>query len=401
MRRIVASLASTALVLFPAASIAAEESSTPAVEQVPLEGRQPFELVRTLQALQDQTALGNVAAHSAQRPMIEMIGQRLAAAPVEVWQDQRNGRALIAFVLSGGEPDTLKRLMANKIELPGIDEKLAVAAIAFAERRADEARALLVDLDARALEPGLASHVALVQGIVFSEREQERALSKFEEARLFAPGTLVEQGALRRQSILAGKMGRWDEGERLAGQYLRRFGSAVYAPAFYRELAESLANQPDTRDEDQLARLKRLFDQIAEKARRQTYLLLAERAVLGGKVKMARFAAAQASALYDASSTEAMRSQVYGAAANVASERLQDGVDSLAHVDRRKLGQRDSLLADAALELAVDVRREPATAPAEAGISAKPGGGDVAQSKVMDLARKSLDRADTLLKEKR
>lgn len=381
-----------------AAPARASEEPAPAAEVL-----KPYQLVRTLNAMQDQTGVGNRAAHQAQRPLIQRIGEEMAKAPVEDWKDAKNGRALVSYVLSGGEADVLKRLIDDKIEIAGVDLNLAAAAIAFAERRSDEARALLSKVNPREIEPSLAAHVALVQGIVYAAREPEQAIKSFEVARLLAPGSLVEQGALRRQTMVASKLGRWDQAEKLAAQYLRRFGNAVYAPTFYREIAEQLAGEPDTRDEEQFARLVRLFDLIGTTSRRQTYLLLAERAVLAGKVKMARFAAARASELYDPGSAELTRLQVYGAAANVASDQTVVGMSTLESIDRGRLGARDTLLADAAIEVGEDVRREPDAmmvqalqpaddiVPEQMTTAAEP-------SPVVEQARKSIGKADELLK---
>jgi len=312
----------------------------------------------------------------------------MGKAPDDVWKEPKNGRALVSYVLSGGEAVLLKRLLDNKVEIAGVDLNLAAAAIAYAERRGEEARALLAKVDARAIEPSLAAHVALVQGIVLAEREPETAIKRFELARLLAPGSIVEQGALRRQAMVVGKLGRWHESERLATQYLRRFGKAVYVSTFYRELAEQLASQPDTRDEEQFARLVSLFDLVGEKERRQTYLLLAERAVIAGKVKMARFASARASELYASGSAERVRLQVYGAAAEVATDKNDAGLLVLQDIDRRRLGHRDSLLVDAASEVGHDVRREPPEAPSAA---------DGEPLAVVDAARKAIGKADDLL----
>lgn len=367
----------------------------------PAEAMKPFQLVRTLNALQDQTGVGNRTAHSAQRALLQRIGEEMAKAPAETWADAKNGRALISYVLSGGDADILKKLIDDKIEIAGVDLNLSAAAVAYAERRNDEARALLSKVDARKVEPSLAAHVALVQGIVYAAREPEEAIKRFELARLLAPGSLVEQGALRRQTMLASKLGRWDQAEKLAGQYLRRFGKAVYAPTFYREIAEQLAGELDTRDEDQFARLTKLFALLGEKERRQTYLLLAERAILGGKVKMARFAAARASELYPEGSAERARLQVYGAAANVASDQTSAGLSLLESVDRNRLGERDTLLADAAQEVGGDVLREPGpmgdTVVDEQQIPAAQLAPEQA-SPMVGLARKSIGKADELLK---
>lgn len=348
----------------------------------------PYQLVRSLNALQEQTGLGNTSAHKAQRSLIQRIGEDMGKVPDDVWKEPKNGRALVSYVLSGGEAVLLKRLLDNKVEIAGVDLNLAAAAIAYAERRGEEARALLAKVDARAIEPSLAAHVALVQGIVLAEREPETAIKRFELARLLAPGSIVEQGALRRQAMVVGKLGRWHESERLATQYLRRFGKAVYVSTFYRELAEQLASQPDTRDEEQFARLVSLFDLVGEKERRQTYLLLAERAVIAGKVKMARFASARASELYASGSAERVRLQVYGAAAEVATDKNDAGLLVLQDIDRRRLGRRDSLLVDAASEVGHDVRREPSAAANSA---------DGEPLAVVDAARKAIGKADDLL----
>lgn len=380
------------------------EPVAPAPAPAPAAGgpRAPFELERTLSALQDQTGVGNAAAHAALRPLIRRIGEDMAKAPLEAWKEPKNARALVSFVLSGGEPSLLKRLIDDKVELGGIDPNLAAATVAFAERRSEEAVALLSKINVRELRGSLAAHVALVQGIVMSERQPEEAIKNFDLARLYSPGTLVEQGALRRETMVMSKLGRWDEAEKLAKQYLRRFGRAVYAPSFYREIAEQIAGQPDTRDESQFARLVTLFNMIDEPARRRTYLLLAERSVMVGKVKMARFAAARASELYDPESVEGARLQVYGAAADVATDKTPDGLSTLQAVDRRKLGASDSLLADAAFEVGEDVRREPIEEAAAAKVAASLPESATAQistpTAVMELARKKIGTVDDLLK---
>lgn len=366
----------------------------------------PYQLVRTLNALQDQTGVGNRTAHMAQRSLLQRIGEEMAQAPNETWADPRNGRALVSYVLSGGEPVVIKKLLNEKIEIAGVDTALAAAAAAYAERRTDEATALLSNVNVREIDPSLGAHVALVKGIVLAIREPEKALESFELARLFAPGSLVEQGALRRQAMVASKLGRWDDAEKLAAQYLRRFGQAVYAPTFYRELAEQLAGEPDNRDADQFARLKRLFNLLGERERRQTYLLLAQNAILSGKVKMARFAAARASELYEIDSKERARLDVYGAAADVASDQTSEGLAVLQAMDRKRLGSRDSLLADAAVEVGADVRREPDTpvvldntspvTVSEKEIPVEQIVGD--PPPVVGLARQSIDKADELLK---
>lgn len=365
-----------------------------------LKGREPYQMVRTLAAVQDQTGVGNIAAHNVQRSLIVRIGQELAQASDEAWSEPRNARALITYVLSGGPPDLLKTLMEKRVELKGIDPNLAAGTIAFAERLNSEAQIFFMKVDPRELETPLASRVALVKGIIYQPLEPEIAIKNFELARLFAPGSLVEQGALRRQSIVESRLGRWHKAEKMARRYLRQFGTSVYAQTYYRELAEQLANEPDNRDEDQFNRLRELFDFIPDEARRKTYLFLAERAILNGKVKMARFAASRASELYEDGSREHERIDVIGAAANVASERAGEGMDTLKAVSRRRLGPQDNLLADAAMEVGTDVRSEPVyREPQVPEVSQNTPPDETQASPLVSVARKSIEIADELLKD--
>lgn len=384
----------------------APAAELPAIEPLPVDTdpKAPYRLVRTLEALQDQTGFGNKAAHAAQRPLIRRLAEELTKAPADVWKDPRNGRAIISYILSGGDPAVLQHLLDNKTEIGGVDPKLIGGTLAFANRRNEEARVMISPINPHDLPDSLGGRVALVQGILLADQHPKEALKKFSIARLLSPGSLVEQGALRRQAIVASKLGKWGEAERLATIYLRRFGNAVYAATFYRELVELLANQPDNNDEDRHKRLAALFDRIEPKLRRQTYLLLAERAVIGGNVNMARFASQNASALYDSGTSGSVRSQVYGAAADVASDQTPDGLAALNKVDRSKLGVRDTLLVGAALEVGADVRRDPEELvellASQDGSDASKDGvhADVmASTPVMDLARKSIGKVDELL----
>lgn len=380
----------------------------PPIEPLPVDNdpKAPYRLVRTLEAVQDQAGFGNSAAHAAQRPLIRRLAEELAQAPAEVWKEPRNGRALVSYVLSGGDPAVLQKLLDDKVEIGGVDPKLLGAALAYANRRNEEALVLFGPIKARELPDSLGARVALVQGILLADRKPDAALHYFGIARLLAPGSLVEQGGLRRQAVLASKLGRWAESEKLATIYLRRFGNAVYASTFYREFVELLAGQPDVLDEDRYKRLAGLLNQIEPKLRRQTYLLLAEKAVIAGRLRMAQFASQNANALYDAGTSGAVRSTVYGAAADVATERTPEGVATLQSVDRSKLAPRDTMLMGAALELGSDIRREPGE-PVELLASqvgepvSNVGSKDTsltAPTAVMDLARKSIGKVDELLK---
>ena len=74
--------------------------------------KQPYELVRGLNALQDESTRGNAEAHSRQRQLISQLAQQLVSADAEAWKDPKNVKAAVVYALSGGEPRVLKSLFA-------------------------------------------------------------------------------------------------------------------------------------------------------------------------------------------------------------------------------------------------------------------------------------------------
>lgn len=63
-------------------------SSARAQEMEP-QVRAPYQLVRTLQALQDEIAHGDLKAHNLQPAMLKRLGEKFLEADPAVWQDPR------------------------------------------------------------------------------------------------------------------------------------------------------------------------------------------------------------------------------------------------------------------------------------------------------------------------
>ena len=77
------------------------------------DAQQPFELIRSLRLLQDRAAQGDSAAYSQQRRLSTLVAEQMMAADPSVWDDPTNVRAVVMYVLSGGEPRVLKGLFGN------------------------------------------------------------------------------------------------------------------------------------------------------------------------------------------------------------------------------------------------------------------------------------------------
>lgn len=357
--------------------------------------REPYDLVRSLNALQDESTQGNAEAHAQQRQLISRIAQEFPLVNGETWKDPRNVRAAVVYALSGGEPRVLKSLFSLR-QLPGVDEKLLNATLAYSEGRNAEALELLNQIDARTLDPGLGARVALVHAGLVIGKDPKVAVPLLEQARLLAPGTVVEDAALRRQVFVMAGLREFDAFEMLASQYMRRFPNSVYAGAFREQLAAEVTSLRYGPDEERLPRLEALLDSVDVANRRQCYLLIAQEAVLKGRVELARLAARHAVRL----TAGHVRSRVYEAAVLIVTEDYDSGIAALMNIDKAGLEVRDAELLEAAFAVAEEVRRP--VAP-DAGILppedpvASSKGDSLPKLKSVELAQKAMARVDALL----
>lgn len=319
---------------------------------------EPFELVRSLHALQDQVAFGSRAALSAQRGLLLHIGKQLLSTAPEAWAKPVNARAAITYVLSGGQPELLRVLLAGGM-LPAEENALAKAALAYATGRQGEALAGFSKVDARTLPPSLGAHVAVVQAALTMEAAPERAVEYLETARLLAPGTLVEESALRRHLAVASTLSDPNSFIFLARQYIRRFQHSIYAANFLRAFPELWIGLDLPTDEESFVQIDEALGELETDARREVHLSLARRAILGGDRRLARFAATRAAELSDMQSVMAVRAALYEAAAGVAEADSASAVQMLHEIDPAQLSEIDAELHSAALTVARQVQGPP------------------------------------------
>jgi chemotaxis protein MotC len=347
--------------------------------------RQPADLVRSLQTLQDEIAQGSAGTHLSQRARLAQIAEQLALAKPEVWKEPRNARAAVTFVLSGGDPRILKKLSEGGM-LSALDAKLVQGVVAYGEGRSAEAAELLVPIAARSLEPGIAGHLALVQAELTAGKEPRKALAFFDEARLLSPGTLIEEAALRRQISLIAATKDYDRFDMLAANYLRRFARSVYAASFRQQFAADVAGR-DAASAGRMAKLAGALEVVDAPERRDIYLLIAREALIRGKFELARLAGDKAVHLAEAASPEWRRASLYAAAAFVVGD-METGMSTLEAMDKAGLEEEDAELLAAARSVAAEVRRLPTASQASAD-GPPPG--------AVEAARQSMARVDQLI----
>lgn len=321
----------------------------------------PFEIVRALRIFQDEAVLKAKVDSATQRQAFVETAVRLSKFGPRVWEEAKNARAIVIFVLSGGDPRVLRNLIPKGVSF-GVDKQLVLAALAYAERRDDDAIKLLDGLDVNSLDMSVAGHVALVHALLIEKKDPTKALALLDMARILSSGTVVEEAALRRQTIMAAKAGRFDAFEKFSSQYFRRFASSIFASSFRQQFAEEVVSPGYAGDPKRLAKLDTMLGELRDAERQRTCLLIAEEGIAVGNVEMVRLAAKKAA--LKSVSPDALRLKLYEAAASVVTEQSEKGLVALRSINRSMLGGRDQALLDAALAVAREVRRPPMLARA-------------------------------------
>ena len=381
--------------------------------------REPYEWVRTLEAVQQQIGDGSTTAHALLPKLLTEIADEIERIESPVLLEPRNIRAIIVYTLSGGSSKSVRKLLSAG-PLPPLEEKIARGSLAYAEGKYSEATEHFRGVEARKLGPGLAGRVALVQSILTYKSDLKAAIALLDVSRLFAIGTLVEEAALRRQVVLVASAREQDRFERLSHRYFRRYKASVYADYFKQQFSVAAAGLDYSAGEHRLQRLGSIVESAGERERIGLYVQLAEKAIFLGNLPLTQFAAAKGTELSKPQTIERTRAELYAASAAVTGDATEEAVAKLRSIPASVLNPADEGLLWAALAVAGEVMRSPqaahgARAPPDPSIRRKPetmgdvdaksetfgGTGDLpADDTVSDAAKRVMAQVDQLLSEK-
>ena len=360
----------------------------------------PYQLVRTLQSLQNEAASGNRAAHAAQGKLLRDLEQAMTAQPAEVWDDPRNTRAAVQYVLSGGQPGVLADLV-KRGEPAGLPKGLAEGALAYVMGDSGQARSLLGSLDPASLHESLAGHLALVQATLILRNDQKRALQLLDQARLLAPGSLVEEGALRRAVFIAAEINDLDRLEKATAQYMRRFDRSVYAEHFRQSFATGLVRFDIGRDPEKFPRLVATLRAFDREQQRAVLLIIARDALVRGRFEQARRAAEEIARMPGADQATIARASLYKAASRIGIDPGDGALETLRKIDANRLPPDEKDILQTALRVAshiVDAPAGPTQTPTQTGAAAaEPADLDPRVKRIVATAERSLAQARALL----
>ncbi|MFD2058171.1 chemotaxis protein MotC [Mesorhizobium calcicola] len=323
---------------------------------------QPYQLVRSLQLIQDRIAAGDHAALPMQAKLLEMADARLRTADAEDFKDPKNFRALLVYGMSGGNPVTVEAATSRATTDP---QSLAIAkgVIDYLSGRPGKAIEALKPIDPMTLPPDLGAFLALVKGSLLAGDQPATALGLLDEARLLSPGTLVEEAALRRSVGIAAAQGDAARFARASTQYVERYLYSPYASQFADSFVSGVIALHMSISQDKLADVTSMMDPEREKV---IYLRIARRAAIDGLNDLSAFASARAEQGRDGNSNQDdPRALLYASLSTVTSGTIEDVRAKLGKIDRSRLSEGDRALLDAAQTIAGEVVAPPAALPEE------------------------------------
>ncbi|KRB32950.1 chemotaxis protein MotC [Mesorhizobium sp. Root695] len=326
------------------------------------EALQPYQLVRSLQFIQDRIATGDHAALPMQAKLLEMADARLRTADAEDYKDPKNFRALLVYGMSGGNPVTVEAATSRATTDP---QSLAIAqgVIDYLTGRPGEAIEALKPIDPMALPPDLGAFLALVKGSLLAGDQPAAALGLLDQARLLSPGTLVEEAALRRSVGIAAGQGDAARFALASTQYVERYLYSPYASQFADSFVTGVIALHMSISQDKLADITSMMDAEREKV---IYLRIARRAAIDGLNELSAFASARAERGRDGNTNQDdPRALLYASLSTVTSGTIEDVRAKLGKIDRTRLSQGDRALLDAAQAIAGEVVAPPAALPQE------------------------------------
>ncbi|MER8808969.1 chemotaxis protein MotC [Mesorhizobium australicum] len=321
---------------------------------------QPYQLVRSLQLVQDRIAAGDHAAMPMQAKLLEMTDARLRAADAEDFKDAKNFRALLVYGMSGGNPVTVEAAVSRAASDP---QNLAIAkgVIDYLNGRPGEAIEALRPIDPMTLPGDLGAFLALVKGSLLATDQPAAALTLLDEAKLLSPGTLVEEAALRRSVGIAVTQGDAARFALASTQYVERYLYSPYASQFADSFVSGVIALHMSISQDKLADITSMMDPEREKV---IYLRIARRAAIDGMSDLSAFASARAEQGRDGNTNQGdPRALLYSSLSTVTSDTIEDVRTKLGKIDRGKLSDGDRALLDAAQAIAGEVVAPPASLP--------------------------------------
>ncbi|MCQ0988156.1 hypothetical protein [Jiella marina] len=244
-----------------------------------------------------------------------------------------------------------------RVDFDEADEALLEGALAYVENDIRKAERLLSSLDVDEMEPVFGAQVNLAVAQLVEKKDPAEALNRLERVMLDAPGTLLEEAALRLGVMLAEHHGDTDKADRYARLYFDRYYRSVYAGNFRARFSSVYVARPAGSEEKTIATIADAVTRIPPDQQIDIYLSIGRRALVAGNLKLCGMAADEAMKIGNVSKSARQRAQLYQAASTLTERDTTETLASLKAINRDELHVADQKLLDAAFGVLGEIRK--------------------------------------------
>ncbi|MBO6917752.1 MAG: hypothetical protein JJ858_04925 [Rhizobiaceae bacterium] len=311
-----------------------------------------YTLVRSLQYVQDTVISGDFSAMEMQRFLLEQVDRKLREAQPEDFDDPRNVDAALIYAMSGGNPKTLDLVVAQD-KYGYFDEEITGIMRAYLNGLIPTTKRPIEEIVDDYLNTAIGPYVALIAANVKAAAKDIKSVELFNLARLVAPGSLIEEAALRRSILISINHTEFDQALSLAHIYARRFNKSPYNVQFSQLIIEMIVQNLDNIDE---ILVDEVISYLPVKQQKAIYLRIARTGVVNGNDVMAIKAREKAhlfegerNAYYN------MMADLYASINEMPKGETKKLLEDITNIKRRSLAPIDRPLYDAAMLLAEQI----------------------------------------------
>ena len=186
--------------------------------------------VRKMNSLQTRMAEGDRGAPQQLKDLMRRIPDLIDQVNTEKLPPS-DVQAVALFVLSGGDPSVVSRLLKAD-SLTKKQKALLNGIVSYASADSVKAAEILLPLDPNTFETTLSAQLAVAQAQAATEAPVIENIARLAFAANTVPGTLIEEAAIRRLIPLLAGEGKSKKFFYWAKRYLRRFPKSLYQQDF-------------------------------------------------------------------------------------------------------------------------------------------------------------------------
>lgn len=373
----------------PEAAVAEEQPADGEPVKRPEPDIREKELIASIKMLfsaQDAVAAGHDDAKDLQASLLGLIlSKDYGAQPMT--GSEHLAHYLAGYLLSGGDPRLVEALMASS-KFDEAPANLLNGCILYRRGKREDALKALEAVDLASLSPPVLGRVALARAVITTDQKARERLLAIAIASM--PGTLVEEGALRRSALGFSEAGDRFNFWRRVDRYTRRFPHSGYLPDFSQQVASAAVRLAQESKRIDAAEMDQSLVRLGESERQKVYIALARLGSSRHMPELIEFAAGRLSRIAVPGSQEEQIAILYHNAYTLLQDKRDEPRQALKALDPALLPDQERKLLMAALSISNEIE-----APLDEGVTAE----SPAATPLTTRAEALLKSADKLLQE--